>query len=127
MTTDPSTAVSATRLPTPVPARGPFVRSASAPGAALLLAALLSACGGSDDDAAAPPPPPPAAGSVSVTASLGAVFNGDVTVTCAPSGASLGSASTGSTGLVTISTSGSCAGALLVTVSGRSDGTRAGR
>jgi hypothetical protein len=103
----------------------PSAPSPRAQSAAVLLAALLAACGGDDyqEPAAPPPPPPPAVGSVSVAASLGAVFNGDVSVTCAPSGAALGSGSTGSTGLVTVATSGSCAGPVLVTVSGRSDGT----
>ena len=61
-------------------------------------------------------------GNVGVTASLGAVVNGAVSVACALSGVALGSGSTGSTGLVTVSTSGSCAGPVLVTVSGHSDG-----
>jgi hypothetical protein len=100
-------------------------RRAGALGTALCLAALLAACGGSDDAATPPPPPPPPppTGSVAVTASLGAVFNGDVSVSCAPSGAALGTGSTGTTGLVTVTTTGSCAGPVLVTVAGRSDGT----
>lgn len=127
MITDPSAAGSpaCTFFPTRAPAPRAASRSSGARGAAMLLAALLAACGGDDyqEPAAPPPPPPPAVGSVSVAASLGAIFNGDVSVTCAPSGASLGTGSTGTTGLVTVSTSGSCAGAVLVTVSGRSDGT----
>lgn len=97
--------------------------------ATLAAAAMVVACGGGDgEDAAAapapPPPPPPApSGTVQVTASLGAVFNADVTVTCAPSGAQLGSGSTGATGAVSVATSGSCAGPVLVSVAGRSDGT----
>lgn len=96
--------------------------------AAAMLLALLAACGGGGDDAASPatpPPPPPAAaaGSVSVTASLGMVANADVSVTCAPTGVALGTGSTGSSGVVTVSTSGSCAGPVLVTVSARSDGS----
>jgi IPT/TIG domain len=100
-------------------------RRAGALGTALCLAALLAACGGSDDAATPPPPPPPPppTGSVAVTASLGAVFNGDVSVSCAPTGAALGTGSTGTTGLVTVTTTGSCAGPVLVTVAGRSDGT----
>lgn len=95
---------------------------------AAALLALLAACSGGDDSpspAAPPPPPPPpaAAGSVNVTASLGLVANADVSVTCAPTGAALGTGSTGSSGVVTVSTSGSCAGPVLVTVSARSDGS----
>lgn len=97
--------------------------------AALATAALAAACGGSAEGEAAAPPPPPAppapapGGSVSVTASLGAVFNADVTVTCAPSAVVLGTGSTGSAGAVSVATTGSCAGPVLVSVAGRADGT----
>lgn len=92
--------------------------------------AVLGACGGGggggESEVAAPPPPPPApapVGSVQVAASLGAIFNADVTITCAPSGAVLGTGNTGSGGTVNVATSGSCAGPVLVSVAGRADGT----
>lgn len=116
-------------LPSRVPAPAslaplrPLARLATA----TMLLSLLAACGGSDDSTSAPPPPPPppapAVGSVAVTAALGVVGNADVSVTCAPTGSSLGTGSTSSTGVVTVTTSGSCSGPVLVTVSGRSDGS----
>lgn len=89
----------------------------------LALAALVAACGGDDDDTDAAAPPPAASGSVQVTASLGAVFNADVTVTCAATGTVLGTASSGATGTVGVATYGACAGPVLVSVSGRGDGS----
>jgi hypothetical protein len=106
---------------------GSLTRPITHAAAAALLVALLAACSGGGDDTTTPPPPPPppppAVGSLSVTASLGAVANADVSLTCAPTGAALGTGSTGSSGAVTVSTSGSCAGPVLVTVSARSDGS----
>ncbi|MBL8343052.1 MAG: IPT/TIG domain-containing protein, partial [Rubrivivax sp.] len=108
----------------------PAARRRALLASALATAALLAACGGSGGDSEgaappppAPPPPPPASGSVQVTASLGAVFNADVTVSCAPTGAVLGTAATGSTGAVNVATTGSCAGPVLVSVAGRADGS----
>jgi hypothetical protein len=60
---------------------------------------------------------------VQVTASLGAVFGADVTVTCASTGAVLGTGGTGSTGVVNVATTGACAGPVLVSVAGRADGS----
>jgi hypothetical protein len=94
--------------------------------AVLSLAAILAACGGGDSTdppAPPPPPPPPAVGSVAVTASLGAVANADVQVSCAPSGAVLGTGSTGASGAISVTTTGACAGPVLVAVSGRADGS----
>ncbi len=86
---------------------------------ALMAAALASACGG---NAEAPPAAEPVVGTVAVSASLGAVANAEVSVTCAPTGAVLGTANTGGTGVVNVGTSGACAGPLLVSVNARSDG-----
>ena len=86
--------------------------------------AVLAACGGGGDDPApAPVVPAPVVTAVAVAPSLGSVLNADVAISCAASGASLGTGSTGSTGLVTVSATGSCTGPVLVRVSGRSDGT----
>ncbi|MEY2689438.1 MAG: hypothetical protein RL375_3637 [Pseudomonadota bacterium] len=87
-----------------------------------LLPLWLAGCGGGDDSGGVVVPPP-VSGSVTVAASLGVVANADVSVTCAPTGAVLGTGSTSSTGQVVVTTSGSCAGPVLVTVSGRADGT----
>ncbi len=89
-----------------------------------MVAALASACGGGDDAApSANEPPGPVLGTVAVSASLGAVVNAEVSVTCALTGTVLGTANTGSTGAVNVSTSGACAGPLLVSVNARADGT----
>lgn len=104
---------------TPIPAR---LRRRT-PLAVAAAALLLAACGGGGDDDAAAPPPSGATGTVSVTPSLGAVYNADVSVTCASSGVLLGSGSTGATGLVNVATSGECAGPVRVNVSGRADGS----
>jgi hypothetical protein len=88
---------------------------------------VLAACGGGGDDPAPAPVTPvvpaPVVTAVGVAPSLGSVLNADVAITCAASGASLGTGSTGSTGLVTLSATGTCTGPVLVRVSGRSDGT----
>ncbi|CAD5371774.1 IPT/TIG domain-containing protein [Rubrivivax sp. A210] len=110
--------------PAPLSARAPrpaFRRPATALGSALLLCTLLAACGGDDDPA--PVTSGAATGSAAITAALGAVANADVSVSCAATGAALGSGATGSNGAVTVSTSGTCAGPVLVTVSGRGDGS----
>lgn len=82
----------------------------------LIAAALAAACGGGSSGAGT-------GNSVTVTASLGVVLNADVSVTCAPTGVVLGTASTGSTGTVNVPTSGECAGPLLVSVNARGDGS----
>ncbi len=96
-------------------------------GLSLVALMALAACGGGGDDPApapvAPVVPAPVVTAVGVAPSLGSVLNADVAITCAASGASLGTGSTGSTGLVTVSASGTCTGPVLVRVSGRSDGT----
>jgi hypothetical protein len=80
----------------------------------------LAACGGADDE---PVDAPPVVTQVGVSASLGAVLNADVAITCAASGQSLGTSGTGSSGTVTVPATGTCTGPVLVKVSGRSDGT----
>lgn len=117
--------------PTSAPIRLSAPRT-SAPAKALRLrtlacctAVLLTACGGSDDAEAPPPPPPPPppAGTVVVGASLGAIVNGAVSVSCPASGATLGTAVTGSAATVTVNTLGSCSGPVMVSISGAADGS----
>ncbi|MBI5718419.1 MAG: exo-alpha-sialidase [Burkholderiales bacterium] len=120
--------LSNTRSPCGQPAGPSSAHRLAALARVSLLALSLAGCGGENaDDGAAggtpPPAPPPATGTVSISASLGVVLNADVSVTCAPTGAALGTGSTGSTGVVSVATSGSCSGPVLVTVSGRADGT----
>lgn len=116
------------RSPRTTPVRPFFARSLlSGAAAAALASSLLSGCWLDDDtkDASTPPeePPPAATSSVTVTPSLGLVAQADAKVDCAPTGATLGTGSTGSSGVVTLTATGSCAGPLVVTISGRSDNT----
>lgn len=84
---------------------------------ATALAATLGACGGGDDDDG------PGGAHVTVSPSLGAVFNADVRLTCAATSALLASASTGSTGVASMTTGADCDGPVLIQVSARSDGS----
>lgn len=81
-----------------------------------LVLAALTACGSSGDDE-------PEAPSVSVTPSLGQVTDADVSLTCAATNTVLATGSTGSSGQINLSASGSCTGPVLVTITGRADGS----
>ena len=106
---------------------GPWAGLPARHALACLSLLVLTACSGGGDDPApapvAPVVPAPVVTALGVAPSLGSVLNADVAITCAASGASLGTGSTGSTGLVTVSATGTCTGPVLVRVSGRSDGT----
>lgn len=81
----------------------------------LLAAALLTACG---DDRSAPAATGPGggtpAGAVTVTPSLGKVFDAAIEVRCAATGLTLGSGSTGATGSIALTLTGSCSGPVII-------------
>lgn len=87
-----------------------------------LLAAALAGCGGGGGDSESSDPVTPPV-NLGVAPSLGAILQANVSLVCAPSGASLGTGSTGDTGQVTIPADAHCSGPVLVTVSGKSDNT----
>lgn len=80
----------------------------------LLAATLLTACGGDDSTSPAAPGPVTPTGAVTVTPSLGKVFNAAVEVRCAATGLTLGSGSTGATGSIALTLTGACSGPVVI-------------
>lgn len=83
----------------------------------LLSATLLTACSSDDTPVAggaAPATPAPPTTPVTVTPSLGKVFNAALEVRCAATGTTLGSGSTGASGALALALSGSCSGPVIV-------------
>ena len=78
----------------------------------LLSIALLTACSDSDTSGGTGPTPP--SGSVTVTPSLGKVFDAAVEVRCAATGTTLGSGVIGATGSIALTLTGSCTGPVII-------------
>lgn len=80
-----------------------------------LLSAALAGCGGSDGDSP-PSSPEPSKTSATASPSLGKILNTGIQASCLPTGDTLGSGNTGSTGSITLTLSGSCSGPVLVSL-----------